>query len=40
MQRAKLKFFRVPLKTAKETKGYSSENRWKVVVNTEIELDE
>ncbi|MEA1787739.1 type IV toxin-antitoxin system AbiEi family antitoxin [Arenibacter sp. GZD96] len=40
MERGKLKFFRIPLKTAKETIGYSSENRWKVIVNTEIEIDE
>lgn len=35
-----LRFFRIPLKAAKEIKGYSSENRWKVVANTEIEIDE
>lgn len=39
MVREKLKFFRIPLKTTKETKSYSSDNRWKVVVNTEIETD-
>ena len=40
MKREDLGFFRIPLKAAKETKGYSSENRWKVIVNTEIEIDE
>lgn len=39
MKRVKLNFFRIPLKTAKETKGFSSDNRWKVIVNTEIEID-
>lgn len=40
MEKEKLSFFRIPLKAAKETKGYSSDNRWKVIVNTEIEIDE
>ncbi len=40
MEKAKLHFFRIPLKTAKQAKGYSSDNRWKVIVNTEIEIDE
>jgi hypothetical protein len=40
MEQEKLSFFRIPLKAAKETKGYSSDNRWKVIVNTEIEIDE
>jgi predicted transcriptional regulator of viral defense system len=40
MKREKLSLFRIPLKAAKETKGFSSDNRWKVIVNTEIEIDE
>lgn len=40
MNRENLRFFRIPLKASKSTKGYSSENRWKVVVNAEIEIDE
>lgn len=40
MVREKLRLFRIPLKAAKETKGFSSDNRWKVIVNTEIEIDE
>ena len=40
MVRASLSFFRIPLKAAKENKGFSSDNRWKVIVNTEIEIDE
>lgn len=34
------KLFRIPLKTLGTKKGFSSENRWKVIVNTEIEIDE
>lgn len=40
MKREKLRLFRIPLKAAKDTKGFSSANRWKVIVNTEIEIDE
>jgi predicted transcriptional regulator of viral defense system len=40
MERGKLKCFRIPLKAAKATKGFSSDNRWNVIVNTEIEIDE
>jgi len=36
----KLSLFRIPLRTAYVTKGFSSDNRWKVIVNTEIEIDE
>lgn len=32
--------FRIPLKTSAPAKGYASDERWKVIVNTEIELDE
>ncbi len=32
--------FRIPLKASGETRGFSSENRWKVIANTEIEIDE
>ena len=39
MKREKLSLFRIPLKAAKETKGFSSDNRWKVIVNTQIETD-
>jgi len=35
-----LNCFRIPLKASSATKGFSSENRWKVIVNTEIEIDE
>ncbi|MCB9074246.1 MAG: type IV toxin-antitoxin system AbiEi family antitoxin [Chitinophagales bacterium] len=33
------KLFRIPLKASAGKKGFSSENRWKVIVNTEIETD-
>lgn len=31
--------FRVPLKTFATTKGFHSDNRWKVIVNTSIDID-
>lgn len=37
---AKLSFFRVPLKADKPVKGFFSDEKWKVIVNTEIEVDE
>ncbi|NUQ24255.1 MAG: hypothetical protein HUU34_09890 [Saprospiraceae bacterium] len=40
MQSCNLEFFRIPLKTSAPVKGFSSENRWKVIVNTTIELEE
>jgi predicted transcriptional regulator of viral defense system len=40
MKQEELSLFRIPLKASKSTKGSSSDNRWKVVVNTEIEIDE
>ncbi len=39
-QKNGLIFFRIPLKASAPTKGFSSDNRWKVIVNTEIEIDE
>jgi len=39
-QKNELVFFRIPLKASAPIKGYSSENRWKVIVNTEIDIDE
>jgi predicted transcriptional regulator of viral defense system len=35
-----IKYFRIPLKASSQTKGFSSLNRWKVIVNIEIEIDE
>jgi predicted transcriptional regulator of viral defense system len=39
-QKAGLNFFRIPLKTSAAKKGFPSDERWKVIVNTEIEIDE
>lgn len=38
-QKAGLDFFRIPLKTAAAKKGFPADERWKVIVNTEIEID-
>jgi predicted transcriptional regulator of viral defense system len=35
-----LKLYRIPLKASGMTAGFSSDNRWQVIVNTEIEIDE
>lgn len=35
-----LAFFRIPLKPSAPVKGFSSDNRWKVIANIEIEMDE
>lgn len=35
-----VKFFRTPLKVSRGASSYSPDNRWKVIVNTEIEIDE
>ncbi len=32
--------FRIPLKASAAVKGFTSDERWKVIVNTEIEIDE
>lgn len=34
-----IRLFRIPLKSSGQTKGYSSENRWKVIVNVNINPD-
>jgi len=33
-------FFRIPLKASQNTKGHYSDEKWKVIVNTKIEIDE
>lgn len=38
--KAGLHFFRIPLKASEEDKGFHADERWKVIVNTEIEIDE
>lgn len=35
-----VKIFRTPLKSSKKKSGFSSDNRWKIIVNTIIEADE
>jgi len=40
MAKQQIRCFRIPLKASGETRGFSSENRWKVIANTEIESDE
>lgn len=39
-KRAGLSFYRVPLKAAAPTKGEPTDENWKVIVNTEIDIDE
>lgn len=33
-------FFRIPLKASSSSLGFTSDSRWKVIVNVEIEIDE
>jgi predicted transcriptional regulator of viral defense system len=39
-QNANLNFFRTPLKNNVSVKGFLTDEKWKVVINTEIEIDE
>lgn len=34
------RLYRIPLKTSGKANGHNQDNRWKVIVNTEIEIDE
>lgn len=40
MEKKSLKFYRIPLKASGSVKGFSSANRWSVIENTKIEIDE
>lgn len=40
MDEQRMNRLRIPLQASGEAKGYSSQNRWNVIVNTEIELDD
>ncbi len=40
MQNLRKVFYRTPLKSNKPSKGYETNEKWKVVLNTEIEIDE
>jgi predicted transcriptional regulator of viral defense system len=35
-----IKFYRIPLKLNSVIKGFPTDNKWKVIVNSEIEIDE
>lgn len=39
-QMGEVKMYRIPLKANKESKGFSSKNRWNVIENLKIEIDE
>jgi len=40
LERVGTKLFRIPLKASAPIKGFSSDERWKVIINTEIEIAE
>ena len=40
MEKQSLKFYRIPLKASGPVNGFSSCNRWSVIENTKIEIDE
>lgn len=40
LQKNNAHLFRIPLKASAPAKGFASDERWKVIVNTTIELDE
>lgn len=40
MEQHSLNRLRIPLQPSNEVKGYSSQNRWNVIVNTEIKIDD
>lgn len=40
MERQGLSRLRIPLQASGEVRGYSSQNRWNVIVNTKIQLDD
>jgi predicted transcriptional regulator of viral defense system len=40
LQNNNVPLFRIPLKAAGETKGFETDERWKVIINTIIEIDE
>ena len=40
LQQKEVTFFRTPLKASSPIKGFPSNERWKVIINTEIEMDE
>lgn len=40
MRNKSIKFYRVPLNSSAPIKGYFAKNRWRVIVNAKIEIDE
>ncbi len=40
MKNLGISFYRIPLKSSKQSKGFPANNRWKVIVNAQIEIDE
>lgn len=40
LERVGAKLFRIPLKASAPINGFSTDERWKVIINTEIEIDE
>lgn len=40
LEQNNIPLFRIPLKASAKTKGFSSDERWKVIINTQIEVDE
>ena len=40
IQQMKLELYRLPLKASGKIKGFSSDEKWKVIINTDIEIDE
>ncbi len=39
-RKATMRFFRIPLRSSYPTKGFSTDEKWKVVINTQIEIDQ
>lgn len=40
LQQNNVKFYRIPLKASASVKGFMSNERWKIIINTQIEIDE
>ncbi len=40
LEKNSIKFFRIPLKASPPVKGFALDERWKIIINTQIEIDE
>ncbi len=40
LQKFDIPLFRIPLKTSAPTRGFKTDEKWKVIINTKIEIDE